>query len=769
MSTSYTTDLAALDNHELAFTLFVDGLPFLFGTEGGIVYPGSGGITNPPAVFTSVAALIRDSISVDGLTLDEDNLIVKPGSAQAALRLGPLPGEWDDVLQRRGTKRTYLTVATTETSTSWTVSDSGDFVVGDYLYCERETVKVTAVPSSTSITVDRNQCALTVNDRGGHVHGVGVEVSTSPPYLFGRMAELRGWIGADLSKVVRVIQLAASPSRNLDSNQWSLQFRDGMDRLGRKIAVGFEGSDVSRVGVVTVGTDVSFEISTVKTREFQSADDLGWMACWGAGDEFGLEPILEIVGSLPRVRGNHLITTVRTTEDGESLNVVKARRAYVFTGSPMRAALQVLLSDRGLGSAAGTNHATYDVLFGITSTGNSSTRRVEADEVECRFGAAIPAGMVDVAGLEEFLKINVPGWCYVLGARGEEDLLPFLREVAYALNGIWFVTNAGKLSFKLLDSTPRGQTYSTITATDILTSTPKDSIDDESQIVHTLTMACNYSHVEGKFYGEMHAVYETVKEIYRDVDATLRIERRGLYVALPETRIADVARLSSRVVGTVPLEQVRVGLDRIFAWRSKGIRRYAFNLPWRFSDLNIGDKLTVTSDKFITFDGATLNGITLEVVGLKLDPRAGSQAPVTVEMREVRESVRMSPTGKLNNTSTTTVLQMDGSSKYGDGVTPADWFAVGWKVRVWDKSASPPFSVHEDGVVQSKTTTSLTLTGALATFTPTTGDIVTQDTYDDASDTTVNAQQGLAQHGYGFIASGNSELGAARGDPDKWG
>lgn len=96
------------------------------------------------------------------------------------------------------------------------------------------------------------------------------------------------------------------------------------------------------------------------------------------------------------------------------------------------------------------------------------------------------------------------------------------------------------------------------------------------------------------------------------------------------------------------------------------------------------------------------------------------------------------------------------------GTTPGRMFAIGWKVKILDKSASPPFSTAS-GVytITAVTDTTITVTGAAPAFTPAAGDVVVQAAYDDATSTTASASFAAGQRDHLFLSDSNGRLGAS--------
>lgn len=751
---TYATDLAAASAHDVRLTLFIDGLPALFGTRAGLVHSGDS-IDNATAALVSNDGLDAASVSLEAQRLDIQTLMIPPGSASASVRIDPA---WDCLFMRRSGVEYRLAAQVSENATTWALNTTAGLSGGAVLYCNRETVQVTAVLSGTEVQVTRNAYALAAVNRGGQAHSTGAIVSTAPRYLLGRACELRAWLGVDQSTVLRLLYLNGSPEYDLGSGRWMLSFDDAMRLLDRKVAVGFGGTSAEATAVAEYGfwaivpTDQRYY-----SREFAAAADNGHLALWDAAGNLTVEPV-------------SWAPTAGASNDGERLHVAtighhafnastltRARRCYVFSsGRPMELALKVLLSDRGLGSAAGANHAIYDVLLGWTATGASSLRRLADGDAECRMGAAIPAAFVDIDALEGFLDEYVPGFYWVLGLSDEESLLDVLEEVAWALAGHWYVTPAGQLSFRRFSGATADAAATVVDRSVWLHGSSLKSVDDESEVLHTVSIKCNKDPQRDDFLGTVNVIHAQTRETYRDVDGRVQLERRSLYVDLPAQRFDEMTAGLPGVTAS-NLDAIRTRLNRVFVRRNRGVRKYSLALPWTMSGLRPGDRLSVTSDVHVDFAGGTLANAILEVTGVQLDPISPESAKVAVDCHDAWTTYRVSPTAVVASVAGATIT-LATSTKWdtsATAATPGRWFAAGWKVRFLDASAGPAFSQAADAVVASVTDTTVVLVAA-PTFSGgeaiAAGDLLVQDIHADADSAATNGNQALGQRDYVFGA-----------------
>lgn len=196
-----------------------------------------------------------------------------------------------------------------------------------------------------------------------------------------------------------------------------------------------------------------------------------------------------------------------------------------------------------------------------------------------------------------------------------------------------------------------------------------------------------------------------------------------------------------------------------------GLRKYRIKLPWRFHTIVPGDVVSVTHEALSDFAGSYLSGTKLEIVSSgSLDLRNGT---VEFEAHETWTGKLISPTGKVSSwVAGTKTITLAASAKYGGSTTPGNYFAAGWVVRVCDYSSSPRFStVSSPHTISSVTATTIVLATS-PSFTPAAGDIVMQASYTNATNTTTNSAQTLAQRGYAFMGGSTYRLGSE--DADVW-
>lgn len=747
-------------------TLRIDGIPILFGSVEGLTMAAVNTVDASWPALTSVDALIAGSLKLEGTKLDMGTLMVPP--AGASLSIG-INATWNKYFERRRMPQPRLTAQCTVASgtPTLTVSNSAGIEEGEPVYINRETLLVDTVPTSRTIAISkRNWCSLPGNKRAAH--NTDAVLSTVPRHLLGRMAELRFWSSSleSDSEVVRYLIISDSPRYNLQTGAWDIAFTDAMSFFGRKIAVGFKGAAPTSAIQTTYSTGVNsqmltaFSFSTEDAPEFATNANAEGALMLKTKEGGKVLPIIVNAGGQVGVASDPAIglefvvsgaqinpTTPLTTLAGG----IEARRCYVFEGQPLKAAMQLMLSDAGQLE----NHGTYDVLFGLTSSASAASYRITDGRNEKRFGAAIPAAMVTVPTEVDMV---VPGFRMVVGANGEEDLLERLMDCAYAAGGFWVFTDS--MRFVSFDGVYTDSTLTTISVdAGVAQDTQAISVDDESSVIHTVTIKCNHNPVANVFTGIISASYTDERETFREVAGTVTIERKGLVCNLPIVGLTS--DVGSDVQSRAGFEDVRVSLDRLFYRFAKGTRRYKMELPWQFSRLRPSDLLRVTYEFFNAFDATTVTALPCMVTSATPSFERGT---VDVEMEVLHTGKLFAPTGEVTGWAGA-VATMDAASKFGGGATPTNQFAIGWTVDVYRAAAVPPFSTKVTKTISSMTGTTITLNSAPAS--PGVGDRITLTAYDSAGSSTANAL-GLTPLDYAFMADSDGLLGSADAEGDTW-
>lgn len=764
---SYTSALQVGKSTRAHACLVIDGIPVLFGTRSGLTLDTTSVFINGPTSLTSAAAMLEVP-TLDGQKLNFDSLVVEPGGAKVVLRRSPA---WDKYFQSRR-PGTRLTQALNGTQiSSFSVASNSTITAGQVAYIDRECVLVDALDGPQGIElVSRQYCTLVTN-RESTLHTIGSFVSPVPPSLIGRSAELHVWSSETDSTLLRRLILKHVQPDNA-RGVWELSFEDCMALYDKKVASGYDAAVVKRTAynnsssnptvTIDVNDDPQFAPTVGGVDGAVMVRHGGYAFIGDIASYDGNNPqvsMLEFAGVTgPQGGSPYFSLFVNSNIDDDTT----ARRVYVLTGNPMTALLRVLLSDRG----DGDNSATYDVLHGVTASGTGGGDALSAYETERRMGAAIPSAMLNLStsgdGLLNPSVLNeaTSGFAYVLGHDGEESLLELMRDVAIHHQGFFYNNNEGKLSFKRLAGTyPSTTVDAALTETNVLRISSLVSVNDETEVVHTIGVDCNYDPGNSKFLGKVNVRYARTHELYKDSGRELIVKCRAFMVQEPQLSLP----LYAYAYGVAPttLADLISRFNRQFYRRQSGVRKVKVSVPWRYSTLVPGSVVTLTHSGYDALNGSAFTGEKMLVTAVdKLDIATGV---VDLQLEEVWTGKPVCPAGRVSSWSggPPQVATLTSSSKYGGGAIPGDYFAVGDKVRIFDYSASPPFSTASAVLtVSAKTSTTVTVTGVVG-FTPAAGDVLVYAQYDDADNTADNVAESISQREHAFLSDAGWTLGTS--------
>lgn len=766
---TYASVLSRFNAYKLDAVLIISGIPTLFGTRAGRTHDGTGVNQPYPGTWASVAAWDVRSFKQGESTLDKLNGYVKPSTIGLELFKN---SAWNSYFHRRTLPQPVLTADINETATTITLNDTTGLDGGNYLYINRETILIGNVASSTSLTgCTRNAIGLAGD--AAACHQAGTTCGVTPRHLIGREATLRIFLGEGDSTYQDIIglRITESPRDNTSRGVWELAFDDGMQRFARKIAVNMQGATVQILGTTVVSGELMYQMTFQDRTELgfangNAAGDLGhiMLTCSGSGVHGGGSPIVTTF-TQPSAG---VINVPAAAFTGDLTNGVSpvtydfARRVYVFTGSPMESALKVLLSDSGNGD----NDASYDVLAGpITSTGGTGSLTDATSEK--RLGAAIPPALLDLttSGLKsrDLITRSVPGWCYILGGRGPEDLLAFMCEVAWAMGGFWYTTLAGQLSFKFYDAAyPNDVETATITEGQLVRDCTYTSVDDEKDVLHSVNLECNFALVDNSAHGHFTSISPEARETYRDLPGgSITVARKGMLVDLPGMDATGSVSGGQVLAQPGSILSARGVMIRIYVKREKGTLKYLFDCPWKYSPLVAGNLITVTHPKFNAFNGSGLSSTTLQVMSKQPD-MAKQRVKLTCE--DTWAAKIIAPTARISAWSGAgpyTLTLTANSTKFNLGASPTSYFAAGWVLEIHQYgTAAARYATKFLFTVTSITNGTVMVGTATTTFTPAAGDIVCFRGYPNAASAVANTAQGMGQRAYAFMSDDNFLLNA---------
>jgi len=780
---TFASVLSAFTHFKVDALLAIDGIPVLFGTRAGRVWDtgGTNPVTNGPSSWTSVQAIIQDSIQIGSRELDKESNMVRPSGLTLSIAKS---AAWDKYFERRRAPQgVYLTTDATVTVTSLSANELGEFTDGDYAYLGRETVKLTTIASSTSASVvARNQISIGGTRAAYHRKAnAGAPLTLVPQYHTGRPAVLRLLVSesdSDFSDVITLV-MADAPKENRSKGTWELTFTDGMDNFDRKVAVGLEGAPVESLAFSSDYNYVEVTLSP-SWQEFRDADNQGHIYITPA-EGSDAPPLLVSIAAPAGATANvvsiayeHLVDLLQNSRwtagrGGENLSASMfaayaggfARRCYVFKDYPALAALQLMLSQVG----DGTNHATYDVMWGRTTDSNAAP--TESGEQEKRFGAALYSGLIDVDSFAALVDEKVDGWFYVVGLRGEEDLLSILEEATWAVGGYLYVNSSGKLAIKRHTAAYAGEASShTVTDSDTVFAQDYASEDSDAGVAHTVSVECNVPIDGDDPTTKIHVINARYRETYRNVRAaTVTVTRKGLVVNAPTQQY--VTWLGDVTPGMPDPRLVTGGMLRTMVSRNRMTREYRVVLPWKYAAMLPGDRVSLTHSLLNAFDGSTVSALVCEVIATQLSI---NDQTVTATLRETLNGKWIAPVGRLTGAAAgSTITLTTSSTLWGGSTNPARYWAAGWGVAVLDASASPPFSTVLGTTTISSISSDTQIVLSAAPIGTAAGDLLVLRDYDNASNTTASAVLGAGQRDHAFLADAAFTLGASGADAHKWG
>jgi hypothetical protein len=657
---TYDSVLASNPRAKLDVVLIIDGVPLLFGTRSGRVHDGAN-VTNPPAgTWTSSESIIRESINLGEQELDWDSLFCKP--AKVSMQIASHPS-WDKYFEPLRAPIGTLIGSINKTATTVTFDDANVFPEGGYVYLSAETIQLGTIADPTFTGCTRGCIALPGNNPAKHESGD--LIYSQPPYMQGRRATIRIYAGHNDTDYVDWVGYRIASSPDSTPGTWSITLDDGQSNLAVKLGTGFQGAKI--VSDLGIGVGISssssetryiFTIDQPNSREWLYGDAVGEvMVSAPNGDTFLCEVdqiVSRAVGSFTWVdvyiNASAFVPT-HPNENGaagvmsaEELYGSTLRRVYVDRGYPMRSVLRALLSREG----DGTNNATWDDMVGSLADGSNPPAD---DEVELRMGAGLDAALVDVTVLEQFKDVFVPGWTYIHGDKPDKLLLDLLEEAAWPL-GVFFLWGSNGLKCKRFQGrTIADTTNKTVDESSIAVNTEKKSVYDESQVLHTVTVDCNYAPGTDEAKTHVTVVHNRTRRMYRDTPisraGTLTLQRKALWVVGDDVNPRDVRKFippgNASVNYASPID-VRQSIQRIFSKRGKPVRRYTLILPW--CTILPGDRVALTHTRLRAFDGSYVNALHCDVTKVA---RNWNDGTVTVSVEETFDGVLIAPACRVSS------------------------------------------------------------------------------------------------------------------------
>ena len=652
-------------------------------------------------------ALDITSISASGSSLDRGRSLIIPGGFSARIMDGTTQRS---ILSRRGGNEDVIDGSISRTTTdidTVTVNNPS----GGVAYLERETVLLGTVSGFTF-----EKCQRGAWGSQPIAHGGGMVMSSRPRHWMGRRATL---VAVDLdtlnSQTIRAGITSQSPQ--FSEGAYDLDFVDVQKELNRPLMRGWlpqRSADWSVIGY-NVDVVVTDSLNFVDgPRSFVRVDgpDLLRVHTLAAGTVTTGTHTVRL--DLASIRYDESVEDLRVPSDAE----LELRQVTIITQDPATAALQVMLSVLG----DGANNATYDVLPGRAPDATSPIRQV---------GAGIPSDWVDVAAWEALRGIG--GVC-TFYLEEETRLLDFLiNEISWRLGGYVYVTDDGKISFqRYVVDTPLAST-STFTKADILAGAVSLA-DDESETVGRVSIECNYNPGQREYRARHQVVFADLNGTYGDDLASVELQSKSLWIG------SGGGSLNSAPTGQW---EVITSFDRMYSRTKDGVRKVRFRLPWKqHLTVKPGFVFKLTDDRQPDFAGSVgISQRTHEVTAANPDPQSGS---LEVEAEEVPRGYLVAPSALVSSYDAGTgVITLNTSTDFY-GTEPGFDFMLGATIRVFNASASPPFSTSQLGTIASLTANTIGTLGFVSS--PASGDLIVIDYTADTGSTAVNTNADVTDH-----------------------
>ena len=594
--------------------------------------------------------------------------------------------------------------------------------------------------------------------RGAHgsvaaAHASGAICSTKARHWRGRRAELFAVnLSTGTTQAIRTGVLRASPSCR--GGVYSLDFTDASRELDRPI---YQGWYPQRVTEATI-TDGDLVLKVGDAKNFvEDTRSFVKVAYDDRLDVYRLDGVTSTLNT-----STNVLTLARSDYQGsfghgERLHngavdlstQVDVQQVLYMVADPARVALTMMMSILG----DGANSGLYDVLPGRAPAVNDT-------HILRRLGAGVPSAWVDVASFADWAGV---GGSMAVFVDQPTTLLEFLeREVLLRLGGYLYVNGVGQLAFQRWRIAVPDSSLDVLDANDDAIGFDVDAVDDETDVLASAVFDLNWDPYAREYQRTIAVQWQDTAPIYGDESQQIDLSSKTLRVGQ-----ASASPLLSQPFGN-ETELVAM-LDRLYSRTRRGVRKVRVTLPWRrHVDYLPGHVFKLTDARLPDGDGGV--GVTErqhEVVAASLDYGGGT---VEVEAEEMPQGWLIAPSYIVSSKSGNNILA-DTTGDEGDifDSLPGRDFPVGCSVRIYDASASPPYSVSEVETVTAVGDGFITVASLPSAFTVALGDLVVLE--NGANTGTPNSDDADVQD-HLYMANSNGlidEGGATERDGTVWG
>jgi hypothetical protein len=667
-------------SHRVGWYVVFDGIETRLGTHD----PGDG--------ETYITGMLFPRAS--GQTLDRRQGVVRPGGFSITQ---PDPtGSVNAFFARRGGTESPLAAGLDASSTTVQVNAS-DFSNGATVYVGRETITLGTYTSSPSPRY--TGCTRGAHGSQATEHQTGSTISTKPRHWDGRRATLYEFNrDTNTAAAVRAGVVDGSPVWKDDS--FDVDFLDLTTLLNRPIVTGWEEVDV--VGMAFDSLTVDFKVDDASSFV---VSNYGWAVVTVDDVRYFYKVESVDTVSTPNVVtcyddagvADHRVTpSMRFRSDATIKTIAVAQE------DPALFALHLMCSRYG------DSGDTYDVLPGVAvDDGDGLTP-------ERRMGAGLPEAWVDVDSWLDAVGVAGSTPTFVLDE--SMHLLDFLfREVVWRMGGFIYQTSDGKLAFRQYDPATADSSLVTYDESD-LASTDITVVDDEREVISGAVVESNWDFDRREYMHKSVINFVETQSVYGDNRDRLEVSSRSL----------RVGAASSHPHTSHPVQEsdLQAQFLRAYARTRLGLQRVRLAFRWQYHlRFFIGHRFKLTLSKVPDGEGgAGISAKVFEVVHFEPEKDTGR---VIVECEASVIAKLIGPRMEISAISSNT-LTLNGDAALQPEPSTLKQFPAGCSVRIFDASASPPFSASEVEVVDGAQTTQgeIDLVALPSSFTIAVGDHV---------------------------------------------
>lgn len=669
-----------------------------------------------------------------GQQLDRRKGVVKPGGFSIDCSETP-DGHLRQLFARRGGAESPLAAGLDNTATTIEVIEQA-WDDGATVYVGRETITLgtyTASPSPRYTGCTRGaEGSIAVEHQAGHA------VSTKPRHWLGRRAVLYEFnLATGTAAAVRAGILEASPK--WQRGTWMLDVLDLTTLLNRPICSGWSEEKV--LGMEFGSSTITFEV-----------DDASLFAVSSRGRvriTIDDEDFYYAVSSIDTVSTPNKVVCAddlgvvgrRITSDMARADAT-IRQIALIKDTAANAALYVMLS------RFGTSGSSYDVLPGVApdiGDGTFSSKQM---------GAGLPEDWVDVDAWAALSGIDGALPTFVLDE--SMHLLDFLvREVTWRLGGFIYITNDGKLSFRRYEPATADSSLAVYNEGD-LASVDIVYLDDEEEVLSGAVIESNWDYEERKYTHRTNVTFSETQSVYGDERDVLRISSRTLRVGAG----------SSHLLASQPIAEsdLTTHFLRLYARTYLGLQRVKVAFRWQHHlRLYVGHRFKLSLAYVPNGEGG--EGFASQIFEvISIDPQTDNgRVEVTCDLLPTGKVI--APRMEVSSVSSNTLYLYGRTDLFPEPATLAQ-FPVNCQVRIFDASASPPFSVSEvETVVANPAMGEIELAALPSSFTVAAGDHVKLIW---TADTGNPNDLGADVNDHAMVANASGQVNGSRDTASRW-